>query len=96
MRNELAGVNFDQNAFEMLDYGRPLYMTNTPMDTFIGQLKQPMQRVDGRWSQVFLLMDGSVQQAVSDTPDFSAWQQTFQQQVAADAAERASAKAVGR
>jgi hypothetical protein len=42
---------------------------------FLFREKEPRRQPGGKWERAYTLADGSVQNATSDTADFSAWEQ---------------------
>jgi RNA polymerase sigma factor (sigma-70 family) len=82
----LASVDFGSgvgtNSFEFYDYGQPLPTSATPY-FFFAREKQARQLPNGRWSRMYLLVDGSVQEAGSDNGNFDTWEKEWIQQQAA-------------
>lgn len=61
---------------EFIDYGQPVTTSANP-NFFFAREKQPRQMPDGKWSRAYLLMDGAVQTAESDTGDFGEWEKQW-------------------
>jgi len=85
IRGLLADVNFGSgvgtNSFEFYDYGKPLPTGATPY-FFLAREKQPRQMPDGKWSRIYLHVDGYVQEATTDDGNFDAWEKDWIQQAA--------------
>jgi Ni/Co efflux regulator RcnB len=65
-----GGVTLDQ--FEFMPQSGPV--TDRQPNTILFRERVPRQTPDGQWVRCYTLVDGSVQQATSQTPDFSAWE----------------------
>jgi RNA polymerase sigma factor (sigma-70 family) len=89
LQDRLAGLGSPSgvgtNAFEFYDYGQPLTTTNAPY-LMLAREKQPRQLADGTWSRMYLLADGSVQEASPEDGDFDAWEKAWIQNKAAEQA----------
>jgi len=98
IRRELSSVKFGggigTNSFEFYDYGQPLTTGATPY-FFFAREKQPRQMPDGNWSRMYLLIDGSVQEAGPADGDFDTWEKEWIQKAAAQTAARQAAQPSG-
>jgi len=56
-------------------YPQPRAISEAEPQLFMFREKAPRQVAKGKWERSYTLADGSVQNAVSDTPDFSAWEE---------------------
>jgi RNA polymerase sigma factor (sigma-70 family) len=78
IQDMLDNIGARTNSFEFYDYGKPLSTdTNTPTYSFLAREKQARQMPDGKWSRVYLFVDGSVQEAGSDDGSFDEWEQNW-------------------
>ncbi len=65
-----GGVTLDR--FEFMPQSRPI--AETEPEVILFRERVPRQAPNGNWVRHYALVDGSVQQAASATPDFSAWE----------------------
>jgi hypothetical protein len=56
-------------------YPQPRTISEREPQLFMFREKEPRQVANGKWERSYALADGSVQNAVSDTSDFSAWEE---------------------
>ena len=74
---ELMGPAFaEAEALERYEfYPQPRPISEAEPQLFMFREKEPRQLPNGKWERSYTLADGSVQSAVSDTADFSAWEE---------------------
>jgi hypothetical protein len=73
---ELAGEHAKE--FERFEfYPQPRPISDREYRLFLFREKEPRRQTDGKWERAYTLVDGSVQNGHSDTPDFTAWEQKF-------------------
>ncbi len=96
IQKEIAGIHFDSeigtNSFEFYNYEQPLTTSDAPY-FLLAREKEPRQIPGGPWSRMYLMVDGSVQEATPDNGDFDTWEQEWIQQQSQRAAERAAQRA---
>ena len=77
------------NTLERFEfYPQPRAITESEPQLFLFREKEPRQIPGGKWERSYTLVDGSVQNAVSDTADFTAWEQQAQGIASAEAPTR--------
>lgn len=77
------------NSVEFMAYDQPLTAEN--LDYPFARLRQPLPSPGGGWSQVYLMVDGSVQQAKSEEGNFDQWESDWFFRHAAATTARAAA-----
>jgi RNA polymerase sigma factor (sigma-70 family) len=88
------GAGVGTNSFEFYDYGQALTTGATPYFPMARE-KEARQMPDGRWSRMYLLIDGAVQEAVPDDGNFDAWEKEWLQQQETQQAARQAARQSG-
>jgi hypothetical protein len=72
-------VRLGEDSFEFFDFGKPLNESFGSQILYVRE-RQSIQLPNGRWSRMYILADGSVQEAQTDDGNFDAWEQNFNQQ----------------
>jgi RNA polymerase sigma factor (sigma-70 family) len=72
--NQLPG-DMPLDRFEFAQHEREIFETEPQLILF--REKEPRRLPDGKWTRAYTLADGSVQNPVQDTPDFSEWEKPF-------------------
>jgi RNA polymerase sigma factor (sigma-70 family) len=76
MKEILGPLFAEAEALERYEfYPQPRPISEAEPQLFMFREKEPRQLPNGKWERSYTLSDGSVQNAVSDTPDFSAWEE---------------------
>src|SRR6185369_8567371 len=76
MKEDLGATFADAQALERYEfYPQPRTISEAEPQLFMFREKEPRQLPNGKWERSYTLADGSVQNAVSDTADFSAWEE---------------------
>ena len=74
------------NTLERFEfYPQPRAISETEPGLFMFREKEPRQVPGGKWERSYTMVDGSVQNAVSDTADFTDWEQKAQGIASAEA-----------
>jgi hypothetical protein len=72
--NWIGGAEAD--ALERYEfYPQPRTISEAEPQLFMFREKEPRRLAKGKWERSYTLADGSVQNAVSDTADFSTWEE---------------------
>ena len=66
------GPGFDFGPYEYVQHDRPV--SNSDVEAILFREKQPRRLPNGKWTRSYTFVDGSVQQAESDTGDFQEWE----------------------
>jgi RNA polymerase sigma factor (sigma-70 family) len=97
--DQLAGLGSHSgvgtNSFEFIDYGQPL-TTSAPDYFLVAREKVARQMPEGRWSRMYLMVDGSAQEAAPDNGNYDSWEKEWVQNMAARQAAQQSAPPVSQ